>query len=103
MQSTATDVTAYLQELPEARRAALARLRQLCLDTLVGYEESMDYRMPGYKKNGLVEVGFASQKKYISLYLLKQSVIDAHRAALAGLSVGKGCIRLGEPPFSDNF
>jgi len=97
MQSTATDVTSYLQELPDARRAALARLRQLCLDTLVGYEEGMDYGMPGYKKNGVVEVGFASQKNYISLYMLKETVIKEHRADLAGLNVGKGCIRYSKP------
>jgi len=93
MQSSAKDVTSYLQELPADRRASLAKLRQLCLDTLVGYAEGMEYGMPGYKKNGVVEVGFASQKNYISLYILKESVVAAHRAQLAGLSVGKGCIR----------
>ena len=65
-----------------------AKLRQLCLDTLEGYEEVMDYGMPGYKKNGVGEVGFASQKNYISLYILKEPVIAAHRAQFAGLSVG---------------
>ena len=97
MQSIATDVTSYLQELPDDRRVSLAKLRQLCLDTLVGYEEGMDYGMPGYKKNGVVEVGFASQKNYISLYILKESVVAAHRAQLAGLNVGKGCIRYSKP------
>jgi uncharacterized protein YdhG (YjbR/CyaY superfamily) len=97
MQSTAADVPSYLQELPEARRTALTRLRQLCLDTLIGYEEGMDYGMPGYKKNGVVEVAFASQKNYISLYLLKESVIEEHRAELAGLNLGKGCIRYSRP------
>jgi uncharacterized protein YdhG (YjbR/CyaY superfamily) len=97
MQSAAIDVTSYIQELPEERRASLSRLRQLCLDTLVGYEEVMEYGMPGYKKNGIGEVGFASQKNYISLYFLKEPVIAAHRAQLAGLSVGKGCIRYSRP------
>lgn len=97
MQSSAPDVASYLEELPDARRAALTRLRQLCLDTLVGYQEGMDYGMPGYKKNGVVEVAFASQKSYISLYLLKESVIDEHRGELAGLSLGKGCIRYSRP------
>ncbi|HEU5102581.1 MAG TPA: DUF1801 domain-containing protein [Roseiflexaceae bacterium] len=97
MQRTAPDISSYLQELPEARRTALARLRQLCLDTLEGYEEGMDYGMPGYKKNGVGEVWFASQKNYISLYLLKETVIQEHRAELAGLNVGKGCIRYSKP------
>jgi hypothetical protein len=59
MQSATADVTSYIQELPEERRASLSRLRQLCLDTLVGYEEVMEYGMPSYKKNGVGEVGLA--------------------------------------------
>jgi uncharacterized protein YdhG (YjbR/CyaY superfamily) len=97
MQSTATNVAAYLDEVPDSRREALTALRDLCVKCLVGYQESMDYGMPSYKKNGTVEVGFASQKNYISLYVLKKNVVDAHRAALAGASVGKGCIRYSSP------
>jgi hypothetical protein len=40
-----------------------------------------------------VEVSFAKQARYLSLYILKKPVLDAHRAELAGLSVGKGCVR----------
>lgn len=97
MQSKAKDVATYLRELPEERRAPLTALRELCLETLTGYEEVMEYGMPGYKKDGVGEVGFASQKHYISLYILKQAVLDAHRADLSGLSVGKCCIRYGSP------
>ena len=57
--------------------------------------------MPGYKKDGVVEVSFASQKNYISLYILKQAVIEANRADLQGLSVGKGCIRYTKPAKMD--
>ncbi len=69
----------------------------LCLDTLIDYDEAMEYGMPCYKKNGTVEVAFASQKRYIALYILKQTVIDAYRGELGGLSVGKGCIRYPKP------
>ena len=57
----------------------------------------MAYGMPGYKKNAVVEVSFASQKNYISLYILKQPVLDAHRPSMEGLKVGKGCIRYSRP------
>ena len=97
MQSQATDVTTYLQQVPKARRASLERLRNLCRQTLIGYEEGMDYGMPSYKRNGTIEVSFASQKNYISLYVLKQVVVDGHRAALSGASIGKGCIRFSTP------
>lgn len=101
MQSTAPDVSAYLEEVPVKRRAALERLRALCLETLDGYEESMSYGMPSYMKDGVGEVAWASQKQYISLYILKQGVVDAHRDALAGVNVGKGCIRWTRPDAID--
>ena len=97
MHSTAPDVLTYLQHVPADRVACLTTLRQLCLDTLIDYEEAMEYGMPSYKKNGTVEVAFASQKRYIALYISKKSVVDAYRVELSGLSVGKGCIRYPKP------
>jgi uncharacterized protein YdhG (YjbR/CyaY superfamily) len=98
MQSDAKTVDDYLHEVSEERKDALARLRALCLETLTGYEEGMDYGMPSYKPaGGEPEVAFASQKNYISLYILKQPVLDRHRDALKGLSLGKGCIRYSKP------
>lgn len=90
MKSEARDVSAYLAEAPEERRPALERLRALCLE--LGYDEGMSYGMPCYGRDGAPEVAFASQKGYISLYI-HQAVVDAHREQLAGLNVGKGCIR----------
>lgn len=98
MQSKAQSVDEYLQEVPEKRQAALSRLRKLCQKILVGYEESMAYGMPSYKQqDGDVEVAFASQKNYISLYILKEEVLNKHRESLADLSLGKGCIRYRRP------
>ena len=97
MQSKAQDVAAYLEEIPQERREALTRLRELCRTLLVGYEESMAYGMPCYSKNSVAEVAFASQKNYISLHIVKQSVVNAHRAELKGASIGKGCIKYTKP------
>lgn len=97
MQSDAKDVPQYLTEVPEARREALERLRTMCLELLPDYEESMAYGMPSYARDGTIEVAFASQKNYISLYVLKQEVFDRHRPALQGLNLGKGCIRYSKP------
>jgi hypothetical protein len=46
----------------------------------------MDFGMPSYKRDGEVEIAFASQKKYISLYILREDVLDAHRDRLGGIS-----------------
>ena len=95
MQSTATTVDEYMETVPPQRLEALTRLRQLCLSTLEGYEESMQYGGPTYSKNGTIEVGFMSQKNYISLYVLKKEVVDRYRDQLK--DVGKGCIRYRRP------
>ena len=97
MQSTATDVDAYLAEVPPERRQVLAAIRQLCLEHLLGYEESMDYGMPSYARDGVVEFGFASQKNYISIYGLETDALESQRAEFVGASVGKGCIRYTKP------
>ncbi len=39
------------------------------------------------------EIGFASQKGHIALYLMKATVLDQFRDRLPTSRVGKGCIR----------
>lgn len=97
MQSKAKDVETYIEQAPPDRREALAKLRRLCLRVLKGFEEGMAYGGPGYSRRGTVEVGFASQKNYISLYILRQGALATQRKSLKGLSVGKGCIRYTHP------
>jgi uncharacterized protein YdhG (YjbR/CyaY superfamily) len=97
MISKAADVKSYIAEVPEERRAAIKKLRALCRKTLTGYTESMEYGMPCYKRDGVIEVGFASQKHSINVYALKREVVDEFRAALSTASIGKGCIRFSKP------
>jgi uncharacterized protein YdhG (YjbR/CyaY superfamily) len=98
MQSKARNVDEYLMEVPELRRESLKQLRKRCKEILVGYEESMEYGMPSYKQSGReVEVAFASQKNYISFYILKEDVLNKYREKLTGLNLGKGCIRYRRP------
>ena len=95
MQSTAATVDEYLETVPPERLAALSEIRQLCLQILSGYEESMAYGGPAYSKGGTIEVGFISQKHYISLYVLNKEVLDKYRHRLK--DAGKGCIRYRKP------
>lgn len=103
MQSKAKDVTTYIEEAPTERQETLNRLRDLCRETLLDFEETMEYGGPSYKRNGEVEVGFASQKHFISLYILRTDVMAAHRNQLEGkgISVGKGAIRYSKPQHVD--
>ncbi|HEY3473141.1 MAG TPA: DUF1801 domain-containing protein, partial [Anaerolineales bacterium] len=79
MQSKAKDVTRYIEEAPSEQREALTRLRDLCRELLTGFEEWMQYGGPCYSRKGEVEVGFASQKHFIGLYILRTDVMNAHR------------------------
>ena len=99
MQSSAKTVTAYMKEVPPERRAALKQLRDLCRTILTDFEETMDYGGPSYNRNGDVEVGFASQKHFIGVYILRTDVMNAHREMLKGkgISIGKGAIRYSTP------
>jgi uncharacterized protein YdhG (YjbR/CyaY superfamily) len=98
MQSKAKSVSEYMNEVPEDRKESLEKLRKLCQEFLEGYEESMEYGMPSYKKKGgEIEVAFASQKNYISFYILKEEVLNKYRDKLTGNNLGKGCIRYSKP------
>ncbi|MEV6974559.1 DUF1801 domain-containing protein [Kitasatospora sp. NPDC093806] len=97
VQSKASDVDGYLTEVPEERRAVLAEMRRLCRRELEGFDEVMAYGMPAYERDGVCEIAFASQKRYISFYLMRDDVREAFGDRLAGQDMGKGCLRFRRP------
>jgi uncharacterized protein YdhG (YjbR/CyaY superfamily) len=101
VQSEASDVDGYLTEVPEERRAALTKVRQLCREELTGFDEVMAYGMPAYEREGACEIAFASQKRYISFYLMRGDVREAFEERLAGQDMGKGCLRFRTPESMD--
>ena len=85
MQSKAPTVEAYLSSLPAERRAAIDTVRKVILENLdAKYEEGMQYGVIGYyvphrvyptgyhsdPKQPLPFAALASQKNYMSLYLM---------------------------------
>jgi uncharacterized protein YdhG (YjbR/CyaY superfamily) len=97
MISKAANVKQYIAEVPEERRAAVAKLHGLCKKNLAGFEESIDYGMPCYKRDEVMAFAFASQKGYISIYGCGSPAVKDLRAKLAGSSKGKGCVRFTNP------
>jgi uncharacterized protein YdhG (YjbR/CyaY superfamily) len=97
VKSVAANVRSYIDEQPSEWQATLKRLRAVCRRELRGYREGMAYGMPSYSRDGQIEVCFGKQARYLSLYILKQPVLDAYREQLAGVSMGKGCIRYQRP------
>ncbi|MEV0007220.1 DUF1801 domain-containing protein [Streptomyces sp. NPDC051840] len=101
VRSEAGDVDGYLAEVAEERRSVLTRMRNLCREELTGFEERMAYGMPAYERDGACEIAFASQKQYISFYLMRADVREAFEERLAGQDMGKGCLRFRKPESVD--
>jgi len=92
MTTTYADVDTYIASLDEPRRTSLEQLRKIILETVPEAEETIQYNMPAYTYHGML-CAFASQKNYMSFYLLDGAIVEKNRYLLTGLSVGKGCIR----------
>jgi uncharacterized protein YdhG (YjbR/CyaY superfamily) len=97
MKRDSVSVVGYIDEQPVEWQPTLKKLRAVCRRELRGYSETLRYGMPAYGRGGQIEVGFGKQARYLSLYILKQPVFEAHRSRLAGLSLGKGVIRYRRP------
>jgi hypothetical protein len=106
-------VEAYLDQLPEDRRAALSAVRAVILKNLPkGYEEAMNwgaisYQIPlerypdTYNGQPLCYAGLASQKNHMAVYLMcaygsnaiAMWLREEFRKAGKKLDMGKACIR----------
>ena len=116
MQSRAKTVEQYLASLPDDRREALGAVRAVIKKNLgKGYEEGMQYGMIGYyvphsvypngyhcdPKQPLPFAGLASQKNYMSIYLMcvygdarhEKWFRDAWAKTGKKLDMGKSCVR----------
>ncbi|MGO1053152.1 iron chaperone [Crossiella sp. CA198] len=113
MQSSADTVEEYLAELPADRREIVAAVREVVLANLPeGYAEGMDFGMicwhiplsrypKTYNGHPLGYVALASQKQYLSLYLMgiygAADGAEEFRARFEAtgrkLNMGKSCVR----------
>lgn len=99
--------TQYLASLPEPRRAdltalhraitrAVPKLKPVVVHGMLGYGP-YHYRYESGREGDSAVVALASQKQYISLYLMAIEdgvyLAEANRARLGKVSVGKCCIR----------
>ncbi|MEV3937190.1 DUF1801 domain-containing protein [Glycomyces sp. NPDC049804] len=100
VRSEAATVDEYLAGLPEERQAAMRAIRDACRAAMPGFTELMAYGMPGLSRDGTaagIEIAFASQKRYLSFYLMRADVREAFAARLEGRDMGKGCLRFAGP------
>ncbi|HQV51066.1 MAG: DUF1801 domain-containing protein [Flavobacteriales bacterium] len=121
MQSKATTPDAYMDELPEERKAAVKKLRSTIMKNLPkGFAEVMSYGMIGYvvphskypsgyhcdPKLPLPFMNIASQKNFIALYhmgiyadkkLLNWFMTEYPKYVTGKPDMGKSCIRFKKP------
>ncbi len=75
------------------RKTAVAELRQLVSNYAPELTESIKYRMLSYDDAAGGVFGLNAQKNYVSFYVGDAARIDPDGSLLAGLNLGKGCIR----------
>lgn len=117
MQSKALSVDEYINELPEDRKNAIQKIREVVLKNIPeGFSEGMGYGMMGYNvphsiypkgyhcdpKQPLPFVAMASQKNFVAFYhmgiyanpvLLDWFVSEYPKHCKSKLDMGKSCIR----------
>ena len=113
VRSSAATVEDYLDELAPDRREQIETVRSVVLDNLPdGYDESMNWGMitweiplerypKTYNKQPLMYAALASQKNYMSLYLMcvyahdgKQTEFERRfKESGKKLNMGKSCVR----------
>ena len=121
MKIEAKDVNEYLEKLPEGRRKALGKIRQLAKENLPKkLEEELSYGMIGYvvphkiypkgyhvdPEKPLPFMNIASQKNHIALYhmaiymfpeILEWFKDEYSKRVDTKLDMGKSCIRFKNP------
>jgi hypothetical protein len=106
-------VDEYLEALPEDRKAAISVVRSVILANLpTGYEETVQHGMLSYviplstypvtyNKLPLWFAGLASQKNYMTVYLMniygnpadEEWFVQRYKATGKKLNMGKSCVR----------
>ena len=75
------------------RKEKLKELREMILQQDSAIQESISYKMLCFKLNDTVLFHLNAQRGYVSLYCGDTKKIDPDGDLLAGLRIGKGCIR----------
>lgn len=121
MNLNASNVTDYLEKVPEKRKESFNQLRKTILDNLPkGFKEELSYNMIGFvvphseypagyhcdPKLPLPFAAIASQKNFIALYhmglyadpkILDWFIAEFPKRSTLKLDMGKSCIRFKKP------
>jgi len=85
---------AYLEGLdPDWRKEKLLQLRSIIFEKQPEIKEGIEYKMLVYKWQDQTVFHLNAQRNYVSLYVGTIRKVDESGQLLAGLDIGKGCIR----------
>ena len=96
MKIAAKDGNEYVAKLPAERQPHIETLRKLVKSEVPAATEGIQWGMLGYAIEGRPFAALASQKQYLSLYLMdlytQPALRKQHEKALAPLKMGRSCI-----------
>jgi uncharacterized protein YdhG (YjbR/CyaY superfamily) len=84
-------VTDYLNQLNDVEKPILTRLRKLVNELVPDAEDTFSYGIPTYRYKGKYMIGFASNKKFMSIYPGAEA-ISIFKKELAPYKLSKGTI-----------
>jgi len=87
----AATIDEYLAGVPDDKRAALERLRQLIRAAAPAATEAISYAMPAFRLDGRYFVGFSAAKDHCSFYV-GRAPLTALATELADYRLWKGTI-----------
>lgn len=90
--SDPTTIDEYLAGVEPGKRAALQRLREIIADAAPEAVETISYKIPTFKQDGLL-VAFGAGKNHCALYAMGPAVQAAHADQLKGYKTSAGTIR----------
>jgi hypothetical protein len=97
LKSATSTVKTYIQALEPTRARAVRTACDAILASSPGVVETMDHGMPFFTLAGEPYIAVASQKHYVSLYVVRLDETFAADPTLAsafeGLNRGKNCLR----------
>jgi uncharacterized protein YdhG (YjbR/CyaY superfamily) len=94
MTTITTSPEDYLANLDDDwRRPVLKEIRELVTKYGPALDEAIAYKMLSYSDPNGTPFYLNVQKNHVGLYVDNADAIDTDGSLLAGLSVGKGCIR----------
>ena len=83
----------YFNSIRTDRLDAMLALQKLIIEVFPNVVEDMVHKLPTYSFNNLKICAIASQKNYMSLYIMNYDLLENFKEELSAFNCGKSCLR----------